>query len=75
LQDMVKEFQGHFSEPTVANLQKGLWADFEIWKALDATIPLHSPYRISPTEEEEHLRQLDMAIRCCWIQPSWSNFG
>jgi hypothetical protein len=24
LQDMVKEFQGHFGKPTVANLQKGL---------------------------------------------------
>jgi hypothetical protein len=72
---MLKEYQGLFSEPTYANLQKGRQADFEIEMDPNCKIPFSSPYCISPREEEELRKPIDKAIHCMWIQPSRSNFG
>jgi hypothetical protein len=74
-QEMLKEFQGLFGQPTYANLQKGRQAEFEIKTDLNCKIPFCSPYCISPREEEELRREIGKAIHCGWIQPSWSNFG
>jgi hypothetical protein len=74
-QAMLTEFQGLFGEPTYANSQKGRQTDFEIKTDPNGKILFHSPYRISPCEEEELRRQIDKAIRCGWIQPARSNFG
>jgi len=74
-QAMVAEFHGLFGEPTYANSQNGWQTDFEIKTDPNGKIPFRSPYRISPREEEQVRRQIDKAIRCCWIQPSQSNVG
>jgi hypothetical protein len=67
---MLTEFQGLFSEPTFGNSQNGWQVDFEIKMKANGKIPFCSPHRISLREEAELRRQIDKAIRCCWIQPS-----
>jgi len=74
-QDMLTKFKGRFGEPTYANSQKETQTDFEIKMDPDGKIPFRSPYRISPCEDKEILRQIDNAICCGWFQPSQSNFS
>jgi hypothetical protein len=72
---MLNEFQRLFGGPTYSNSQKGRQSDFEIQMDLNGKIPLCSPYRISPHQEDVIKKQIDKAMRCGWIQPSRCNFG
>jgi len=74
-QEMLTEFQGLLDEPTFPNVQNGRQADFEIKMNPNGKILFRSPYWISLWEEAELRRQIDKAICCGRIQPSWSNFG
>jgi hypothetical protein len=72
---MLTEFKGLFREPIFANLQHGTQPDFEIITNPNGTIPLCSPYNLSPREQAELRRQIDKAISYGWIQPSRRNIG
>jgi hypothetical protein len=63
LEDLLNELQGLCGAPTYDNSQKGGQTDFEINTDLNGKIPFHSPYLISPREEEQLQRQIDKAIR------------
>jgi hypothetical protein len=73
-QQMLSEFQGLFGEPTIANSQNGRQADFGIKIDPNGKIPVRSAYLVAPREHTELRRQIDMSIRCRWIQPSRSNY-
>jgi len=75
VQEMLAEFQGHFGEPTYSNSKKGRQAEFEIKPDLNGKISFRSPCRICRREAVELRREIEKAICCGWIQPSWSNFG
>jgi hypothetical protein len=74
-QEMLSEIQSLFGETTFANSQNGRQADFEMKTDPNGKIPFRSPYHISPREEAEFQMQIEKVIRCCYIQPSRSNFG
>jgi len=73
--EILTEFLGLFSVPPYHNSQQERQADFEIQTDSKGKTPIRSLYCISPWEEDDHSRGIDMAIHCRQIQLLQTNFS